>query len=425
MGPRSPARATFWSLRFRLALGCAILPLQGAGSPQTEVPYETPAALHASELLAPELREGPQHRVAELVETDGLLRIYQVETDFGRFEARGEDMLRARIREANALGALRDASQTSEFVAAEKRAGPSPFVSGRSVADGPIEMLGGRTPAGVAILPGSRGPGSPGGDFLGSLAAFRAARRDLAHGLGVDPYGDNAPLQQALDRHAWVMAAGGAPSPDLPGFAGAAFDSARADDLIRDYSAEDLERLNRIELAAMGVPEPLREEFIANPAYSPSHETVLVDALAALEGTEGREAFIEAAAQAQSGEQAQDYERMAELMRSYADHAGGLVRMERMAGGVAARAPDGTLLVPVCADHALWTRGMAKFAEALARQAAGGADAVKARLLFSGTVSPLAREQIERLGMSVAEDALDAQDAAADHAAEAPSRVSP
>jgi len=413
---RPGTRATRCPYAACLALGVAIALLLGAVRAPAGEPYETPAALRASELLPPELREGPSHRVAESVETDGMLRIYQVETPFGAFEARGEDMLYARIREVRALDALREIGQKPEFLAAEERVGPSPFASGRSLGNGATGTLGGVAPGGGAGLPGLRGPVAPGGDFLGALAGFETTRRSLAHDLGVDPYSDNEPLQRALDRHAWAMSAGGAPAPAPLAPGDAALYGERADEMLRDYSAEDLERINRIELAVMGVPEPLREAFIANPSFSPSRETVLVDALAALEGTEDRATFIEAAAQARTGEEARDYQRMAELMRSVADQEGGLARMERMAGGVAARASDGTLLVPVRADHALWTRGMAQLAETLAHESGEAAGATKTRILFSGTVSPTTRAQIERLGLSLAEDAMDAADGGADTA---------
>ena len=67
-----------------------------------------------------------------------------------------------------------------------------------------------------------------------------------------------------------------------------------------DYSPEDLRRLNRIELAVMGIPEPLSDELIGHPWYSPRHATALVEALAALDLTQNRSAFIEAAVSAKS-----------------------------------------------------------------------------------------------------------------------------
>ena len=85
-------------------------------------------------------------------------------------------------------------------------------------------------------------------------------------------------------------------------------------EILRHFSPEDLGRLNRIELAAMGVTEDLREEFLRHPSYSPSEGTQLVDALSSLEGIHDRAAFIQAAVGATSSDEAQRFEQIADLM---------------------------------------------------------------------------------------------------------------
>jgi hypothetical protein len=385
--------------RHGVALGCGTAALLCAGAALPEAAYESAALLRASDLLAPEVRQGPHHVVEDAVTSDGLLRIYTVASDFGRFEARGEDVLRLRIREIEALAILREASRSPAFEEAARVAGPSPFVSGRKLGDGPLDL---RTPRGTPLLSGSGGA-----DFLGQLVEFHASKRKLAHVLGVDPYSSNAALQRALDQYAWVVLAGGAPLPS-PAVHGseAAPANARLDGMLRDYSAEDLEKFNRIELAVMGVPEALREAFIRNPSYSASQETVLVEALAALEGTEERAAFIEAAVAAESEDEARGYRSMAQMMRNYAGGAEGLDRIVRVEGGIAARTTSGELVVPVRADHALWTQRVEAFAESIARESGGDPEVARARIVFSGSVSPSAREGLERLGLAVGEAGL-------------------
>lgn len=388
--------------RSGIALACAIAVLLSAEAAVPEAAYESAKALRASDLLAPEVRQGPHHVVEDAVASDGLLRIYTLDSDFGRFEARGEDVLRILVREVEALAVLREASRSPAFEEAEHLAGPSPFVSGRKLGDGPLDLRSPGAAGGAPLLPG---PG--GADFLGQLVEFHAGKRKLAHILGVDPYSSNGVLQSALDRHAWVVLAGGAPLPSPAAVeGGAAPADARLDGMLRDYSAEDLEKFNRIELAVMGVPEELREAFIRNPAYSTSQETVLVDALAALEGTDERAAFIEAAVEADSEDAARAYRSMAQMMRSYAGSADGLDRFVRVEGGVAARTGSGELVVPVRADHALWTRRVEAFAEAIAREAGGDPEVARARIVFSGSVSPSAREGLESLGLAVGEEGL-------------------
>ena len=184
--------------------------------------------------------------------------------------------------------------------------------------------------------------------------------------------------------------------------------SERAAGLVRDYAPDDLEQLNRLELAAMGVDEELREQFLEHPGYTPGEAARLVDALSELESTEDREAFIAAAAAVPSAQEAQRFQRLAELMRRYHDETGDLQRFVAVDGRIAATTADGTLLVPVVADHAVWNAPVAAFAESVARAAGSDPELGGARVLVSGTLSERAREEMQGLGIDVTERALEA-----------------
>ena len=99
--------------------------------------YESGRPLRASELLPAELRQGPHHVVEEPVASDGFVRSYTIRSEFGRFEARGDDVLRARIREIEAIAVLRAAQAGEAFRAAAEQAGPSPFASGWTLGSEP------------------------------------------------------------------------------------------------------------------------------------------------------------------------------------------------------------------------------------------------------------------------------------------------
>lgn len=365
-----------------LALGVALLALAG-GWPEARGAegFEAPS-LRASDLLPPELLRGPHHRVEEQVASDGFLPVFSVSSDFGRYQAHGVEALRERIREIEALAALR----------------------GTSAAEPPAQKPG---------LPGGWGAAArPTGLTLGG-AGFQnldAMKRAVAHRLGIDPYTRNEELQRELQQHVWAAYAGrGASSltaPDARRPGGGLDDPARSEELVRDFSAEDLRRLHRIELAVMGVDEELREQFLENPHYTSRHGARLLDSLAALEDTSDRSAFIEAAVAAGSEEEARAFERMAELMRRYGAQTGSLDRFVTVDGRVAATTRDGTLLVPVLGEHSAWTQGVASFAESLARAAGEDPGVARTRLLFSGSLSDRARREMESLGLSVTDDAL-------------------
>ena len=75
-------------------------------------------------------------------------------------------------------------------------------------------------------------------------------------------------------------------------------------------------------------------------------------------------------------------------------------------GQLAVRASDGTLIVPVRSDHAVWSAQVEGFAESLAKAAGRDPEVMKARIVFSGTLSPTARQRMEGLGLTVTEEGL-------------------
>jgi hypothetical protein len=177
--------------------------------------------------------------------------------------------------------------------------------------------------------------------------------------------------------------------------------------ILRRYSPEDLDRLNRIELAVMGTPPPLSEQFTHHPWYSPRHETTVVENLAALDLTENRVAFIEVAITADSEEDAHFYERTAELLRVYSDFVQRIDRVVAIDGVVMGLCAGGTLVVPLAADRALWNPETSKVLDT-ATATPPEMNIQHRRLLVSGTLSPLARAQIESRGVGVVENAFEA-----------------
>jgi hypothetical protein len=181
----------------------------------------------------------------------------------------------------------------------------------------------------------------------------------------------------------------------------------RLREALRQYSPEDLDRLNRIELAVMGVPKPLCDEFIHHPWYSPGHETTLVGSLSALDLAEDRRAFIEVAITADSEDDARFYQRIAELMRRYNDNVGRIDKIVVVGGTLTGYAAEGTLVVPFAADHAVWSQSTAAFAESFTKALPDELEVRKTELLLSGTLSPRARAKIEDLGVEVVDRAFD------------------
>lgn len=376
--------------------------------------YERPPVLRASEILPAELLRGSHHHVREEVESDGFWRLYTVESEFGTFPVRGDVLLRERVREIEALAVLQETSATREFATAAGKALASPFVAAWNLVRHPVDSIVG-VPLGAWRLlrrASELGRGERGEleeSALEAFIGFETRKRELAYRVGVDPYSSNPTLQRELNRLSWVSFAGGLPAlfvpfTNRPVVREPVGSGERLLDLLLHHSPEDLQRLNRIELAVMGIDAGLADRFLGHPWYSPRHETVLVASLAGLELATGRPAFIEAALAAGSEEDALAYQRTAELIRAYNDRAAPISNIVEIEGTLAGITADGRLVVPLVADQAAWTAR----ADALCRRVAHPPQDVRStELVLSGTLTERARTRIEALGIVVRERAFE------------------
>ncbi len=157
----------------------------------------------------------------------------------------------------------------------------------------------------------------------------------------------------------------------------------------------------------MGVSEPLSDELISHPWYSPRRATVLVETLAALDLTQNRSAFIEAAVTAESEDDALFYEQTAELMRTYSDRVSPIGEILTIGGTPMAYTKSGTLMIPLAADYVIWTPATAALAHAITKEVPGNLNIERRELVLSGAASPLARERLEALGVAVTERAFE------------------
>ena len=300
--------------------------------------FEVSPQRRASELWPAEFLNGAEYRVAEPVFTVQFDNYYAISSDFGEFEARGDEHLRARIREIDALATLSEMSKTVEFARAAGNALKSPFVATWNLVAHPVDTIRGiPTSAWNAIEQTSqlvrRERGELEDSGLLALIGFESKKRLIANELNVDLYSSNSELQKQLNRFSWAAYAGGLPYLFVPFVDDSDFQSDpsvpmdRLTERLRFYSPEDLRRLNRIELAVMGVEEALSDEFIRHPWYSPRHQTAIVEALSALDLTADRAGFIGVATTAESEQQARFYQKAAELLRAYSDRVSAFQRI--------------------------------------------------------------------------------------------------
>ena len=437
---------------------CAIL-IAGPLAGQAPAEYEEPPTLSAEAVLPPELLEGPHHRVSEEVENDGYLNIYTIESELGVFTAVGEDVLRERIREIEALAALAEVTKSEAFAKAVGAAAMAPVKTAKNVVASPVATVKG-LPSGVGryfqrasrkakkagkqageTLGGDRdegeegdeteepgtedegeeGEGSEGEDAEeeggGTLAKTRAAttdvtkrylgvgrtKREWAKKLGVDPYSTNEVLQAELDRVAGAASVGsfGArlATPDL----GAIDYLGEANDLVWNMSATDLEVLNAKRLREMGLEKAEIEALFQNPVYTPTRLTGLVAALDGLTDVPGRDQLVRLAGAATTEEEAFYYQRGAEGLRVYHSEVAPVQRIATgpvWAGGVTA---DGTFVLTLALDYVVLTESAATGFRLATDIYSGQAGVERYAVYLTGRVSPRVREELENLGWRVEE----------------------
>src|SRR5213083_3358833 len=101
-----------------LTLGAAFSCLAQTPEPvevrRAEAVFEELPELNASEILKPELLKGPHHVVREPVPTASGMNQFTIDSDFGVFEADGNEMLLQRVKEIYMIAKLKDVSRTDE-----------------------------------------------------------------------------------------------------------------------------------------------------------------------------------------------------------------------------------------------------------------------------------------------------------------------
>src|SRR5215510_4765486 len=197
-----------WALLTAIVLsGAGLAAARGAeGQPA----FQAPPVLKASELLPPEMLAGPLFRVDDRVPTDGLLGHYTLRSSLGVFLAPGRELLRIRIAELPAIQHLEATSQTDVFLTAAANAATKPLEAAANIIQNPVQTVE-AIPAGVSrffdrvelgaerIAQSASDPTKSGqaktqetaqriGSATITALGFEQALRQLAKGLGVDPY---------------------------------------------------------------------------------------------------------------------------------------------------------------------------------------------------------------------------------------------
>lgn len=394
--------------------------------------FEIPADETPGASLAVSQVSGPSFHVEDPVHSDGLMHRYIVDSRFGVFGAYGIDALDTRLREVAALTTLENTSDGQVVVEAAVRGVRDQAQSMIHVATHPVGTVLG-IPKGIGHLLGgyraeaqevttdvshtlrSGGTSQAKSSDLPTLGRAGTAATHAARGqaerylgltaaeqrwyakLGVDPYTDNAVLRRAVTRMARIDAAASFGMRFAPVGIPFAGEVQRALNAIEHEDPAVLRKRRRESLLRAGLTADEIKRFEHTPLLTPTRQTVLVNAVEALNGVDGRAELLRHAMTVQSEEETGVFLQSTLLLLRYQAHH----PVKRILAGVripAAELPDGRIAVFGAFDAVQWTAQVAAYEHDL-RQALPMKEARE--LWITGAVSSRARAALEERGWVV------------------------
>lgn len=175
-------------------------------------------------------------------------------------------------------------------------------------------------------------------------------------------------------------------------------------DVLKAEPPPRLRQINAEKFAAMGVRKELQTQFLDHPAFTPRHDTILVQSLASLSNVRGRDAFVKLALSADDEVSANFFTQMAETLRGYHETVSPIRQITVIAPVVLAQATNGSVLVPYPLDYGNWTRRADENSSRILATYKGSKGAGAFEIWVTGTLSRLAQQQFTARGVKVVEN---------------------
>jgi len=374
--------------------------------------FEELPELKASEILKPEILKGPNYVIREPVPTSSGMNQFIIDSDFGVFQADGNEMLLQRVKEVYMIARLEDVSKTDQFKQSLLTAAKGPLNAAKNVVKDPVNAVSSASKglmkfmgrAGQTVKNVAKGETEKtSGNKMEQMIGYTRAKGKIAVSMGIDPYSTNSVLQKELGDVAWASWAGGfafqAATFPISGPAGAVLTvtnvSGTIGDMLSEKSPAELKAINRSALRAMGASATDTERFLENTAFTPTHQTRFVYNLRSLEGVANRGAFVRAAGENSSSEADAIFcVQTAALMSQLHKGEHPLARLAMIGNFPVCIAKDGTVIVALQWDYAAWTSGAATFTDEVKKLAGGSGGNKPVLVAISGQMTPRLQQEL-------------------------------
>jgi hypothetical protein len=384
-----------------------------------EAAFEELPELKASEILKPELLKGPHHVVRDPVPTASGMNQFTIDSDFGVFEADGNEMLLQRLKEIDAIARLSEVSRTDEFKKSLVAAAKSPLNSAKAIAKDPAQAISnvpkgvmkflGRAKQTVENVEKGGAEGDSEGNRMKDAIGYSDMKRKIALQMGIDPYSTNTVLQKELDDVAWASWAGGftfsVATLPISGPIGGALTvtnlNSTVEELLREKSPSELEQINRATFRAMGASASDTERILHGGAFTPTQSTTFAVNLKALKSVANRGAFVKVAAQKSATDADALFCVYTAALMDQIHEKTPIARIVMLQDFPICVAKDGTIIVALQWDYAAWTSGAAGFTNDVQKLAAQSGKNGSVFVALSGQVSPRLRQELETRGFTV------------------------
>jgi hypothetical protein len=396
----------------RLVVLTALSALAGqaaAGAFEQPPAYSPVAALGAA-------WKGPNYTVLSPVSSDGILRHFAFRTPYGDFEATGDQLMAARLKELAALQALSGTDRTQKLGESVAKAGMAPVVFAGNLITNPVGTTK-STAAGVSqffsgIGSGLDNMGKSRDDMVSSISGEAKQKREIAAKLGVDPYTDFKPLADRLQELGSTAAIGNLAVAGafmvVPGGIGVVVSDTSTvstlNGMAADYSSAQLMDLNRDKLARLGVDRSIADSLFANRFYTPIDATAMVEALGTIGPVRNVSDMLASAATADSRATAYFIRKRIEMT---AEWQRGHKSIVAFVGADNLRFPlcqeaSGAIVGVFPIDSLSWTPETSRALGAITG-AANGSGATTKTLVITGTATALARSSFSADGWTIEE----------------------